>query len=635
MLQVRSRRPLQVAALALCAAKYALGGTTVDDAAERQRLVLTSLRPQTTVAGASWTLAERMARHHVPGVAIAVIRNFEIDWVAGFGVRDTTLGASAPPVTKDTLFQAGSISKTVGAMGTLALVQSGKLALDAPVSKYLKSWVLPENEFTKAVPLTIEHILSHTGGVTVHGFLGYTRYESVPTLPQILAGELPANSPPILVDKQPGGEFRYAGGGTTMLQQAILDVTGAPYSSTLKSLVFDRLGLTHSTYEQPLPEPRFPDHCAGHLIDGRPTPGRYQIHPELPAAGLWVSAEDLAKIVIDLQKSLRDDSGKVLKKDTVTRMVTPVGAGPTGLGVFVEDHRGEIYFQHNGANVGFRNAMFSHRDDGLGVVVLTNSDGGGELLPEIVNAVAQVYAWPTFFQQEPIALAEPDPAAEAEELAAAPGRYEITADETMVITRENDRLFVQFPPEGATSKDRLHRVGPRTYFAMDRGVQIRFDEPGDLGFEDAYLKVGRTEKYLERLGDDSPTPAEAFSAGKFEEGAALYRALAKADPNDPLLEPERLDSFSMLFLSGGQADAALALARLVVEIHPDSPSSLATLGRICAATGDRLAAKSAFESAVSRIDAAFSAEDAARHSVRSQALAALAELDGKPPAGAR
>ncbi len=603
-------------------------------AAQRQQRVLESLRPQMAPAGAHWTLAERMARHHVPGVAIAVISNFEIDWVAGFGVRDTSNAATAQPVTKDTVFQAGSISKPVAAMGALALMQTGKLALDAPIAKYLKSWTLPENEFTKAVPLTMAHILSHTGGVTVHGFLGYTRYEAIPTVPQILDGTLPANSPPIFVDTQPGGPFRYAGGGTTILQQAILDVTGAPFPATLKSLVFDPLGLSHSTYEQPLPVSRFPDHSAAHLIDGKPTPGSFHVHPELCAAGLWVSAEDLAKIVIDLQRSLRDDSGKVLTQDTVRRMTTPVGGGPTGLGVFVEDHRGDIYFAHNGANVGFRNAFFSHRDKGCGVVVLTNSDGGEDLLPEVVNAVAEVYAWPTFFPTDPIALAKPDPAAEAEELKAAPGRYEISADETMVIRAEGDRLFVQFPPDPVTYQDRLYRVGPRTYYSMDRRIHIRFDEPGDKGFEDAYLGEGKDAKYLERLQDDAMTPCEAYGASKLDEGAALYRAMAKADPSDRLVNPDRMTYMTMRWIDDGPVDAALALARVVVEIHPEDPFGWFTLGRACAAKGDEAGAKKAFETAVARVEANFKPEEAARHSVRAMALAALAEASGKEPHGA-
>jgi CubicO group peptidase (beta-lactamase class C family) len=152
------------------------------------------------------SLAERMAALHVPGVSIAVIHDGEIEWARGFGV--TRIGGS--PVTPETLFQAGSISKPVAALAVLQLVQAGKLDLDADVNQYLKRWKIPENNFTKTTKVTLRQLLTHTAGMTVHGFPGYEANAKVPTLVEVLNGEAPANTPKIFVDTAPGGDTRAA-----------------------------------------------------------------------------------------------------------------------------------------------------------------------------------------------------------------------------------------------------------------------------------------------------------------------------------------------------------------------------------------------------------------------------------------
>jgi CubicO group peptidase (beta-lactamase class C family) len=97
-------------------------------------------------------LADRMRHHDVPGVSIAVISSGRIEWARGFGVKDTTTNQ---PVTSDTLFQAGSISKPVSAAAALHLVQEGSLNLDENVNARLKSWKVPDNEHTQKKKVTL------------------------------------------------------------------------------------------------------------------------------------------------------------------------------------------------------------------------------------------------------------------------------------------------------------------------------------------------------------------------------------------------------------------------------------------------------------------------------------------------
>src|SRR5262249_52896144 len=160
----------------------------------------------------------RMAHYHVPGLSIACIHNGTVEWTQAFGV----VRVGGAPVTPDTLFQAGSISKSLTALAVLRLVEQGKLNLDTDVSQYLRSWKIPTNNFTKQKKVTLRELLSHTAGATIHGFHGYTAGQTVPTLVQVLNGEKPANSAPVTIDFVPGTNFRYAGGGYAIVQQILV-----------------------------------------------------------------------------------------------------------------------------------------------------------------------------------------------------------------------------------------------------------------------------------------------------------------------------------------------------------------------------------------------------------------------------
>src|SRR5580698_11492025 len=176
-------------------------------------------------------LEKLMQLYKCPGLSVAVIDNFKIAWAKGYG---TTEFGGSTPVTAHTIFQAGSISKPVAATGTLSLVEHGKLSLDENVNLKLKSWQVPDNEFTRDEKVTLRRILSHSAGLTVHGFPGYEVGKPIPSLVQIFNGEPPANTAPIRVDFVPGTKFRYSGGGVTIEQQLVIDVTGKPFPQFMR-----------------------------------------------------------------------------------------------------------------------------------------------------------------------------------------------------------------------------------------------------------------------------------------------------------------------------------------------------------------------------------------------------------------
>src|SRR5262249_3880498 len=180
------------------------------------------------------------AKSGIPGLSVAVLQDGKIVRSQGYGVTEKDAKGA---VTADTLFQAGSVSKPVSAFGALRTVQKGRLSLDEDVNRTLTRWKVPENDFTKQKPVTLRGILTHTAGLTVHGFAGYEVGGPVPTLVQVLNGEKPANSDPIRVDLLPGIEWRYSGGGYTVMQQLLIDVTGKPFPEFMHETVLHPLGV--------------------------------------------------------------------------------------------------------------------------------------------------------------------------------------------------------------------------------------------------------------------------------------------------------------------------------------------------------------------------------------------------------
>ena len=213
----------------------------------------------------------------VPGLSVAVAVDGQLAWAAAYGVADAS---QKNPVTADTLFQAASISKPVTALGALRLVEAGKLALDTDINEYLRRWKLPANKFTREQPVTLRLLLSHRGGTSVHGFPGYAAGAKLPTLVDILDGRRPANTLPVRVVRLPGKESVYSGGGTTIVQMAIEDVTGQPLAEYMAREVLAPLKMTSSTYEQPLPESLRASAASGHRPDGQPIAGRFHTYPE-------------------------------------------------------------------------------------------------------------------------------------------------------------------------------------------------------------------------------------------------------------------------------------------------------------------------------------------------------------------
>jgi CubicO group peptidase (beta-lactamase class C family) len=502
-------------------------GPVVEQRIERIR---NALLPPVLVQGESTpstSLASRMESLHVPGVSVAVIHGGKLEWARGFGV--TKIGG--PPVTPETLFQAASITKPVTTLAVMSLVQSGKLDLDTDVNQYLKSWKVPTNEFTLQAKVTLRGLLTHSAGITVHGFRGYAADQPIPTLLQVLNGEPPANSPAIRVDTVPGKTWRYSGGGFVIAQQVLTDVTGVAFPKLMQDLILRPLRMTYSTYDQPLPPKLLSNAATPYRADGTAVQGGPHIYPELGPAGLWTTPSDLAKYAIGIQEALSGKSRRPLSAATARAMLVPA-YNQQALGLVVGGSNARKYFNHGGANFGYRCLLVAYQD-GDGAVVMTNSDNGDPLIREIIRTVAHEYVWPDY--APPVrTLATIDPTSFDSYV----GAYRFVAGSTVTFWRDGDhfknRIFGQAVVE-------MFPTSEHEYF--EKVVDARWTFP-TADHLTVTLHQNNREQVVERLGDTEGRAALDFSratekrfldqTARPESEAALRRlitGLANGTPN--------------------------------------------------------------------------------------------------------
>jgi CubicO group peptidase (beta-lactamase class C family) len=332
----------------------------------------------------------------LPGVSIAVIKDFKIDWAKGYGMADVEAGT---PVTADTMFQAASISKTVAAMTSMRAVQDGRFTLDQDVNTILKSWKLPGGGFTQERPVTPRGLMSHTSGTgDGFGYPGYAPDAPLPTLVQMADGVAPSNRPQVRLERPPMTGFKYSGGAVMIQELALTEAMGKPLAELARDWVLTPIGMTNSTYEQPLPAARQMQAARAHNRTGARMGDPWHVYPEHAAAGLWTTPTDLAKFLIEVQTTLIDPAlspskGRVLSRPMMLEMVTPVGVGPFAVGFTVQKLGEGWYFSHGGSNWGFQCDMIAHRVKGYGLVIMTNGDNGGALMRELRSRIQQAYEW--------------------------------------------------------------------------------------------------------------------------------------------------------------------------------------------------------------------------------------------------
>jgi CubicO group peptidase (beta-lactamase class C family) len=441
------------------------------------RAVEQGLLTATSIKGQSQKrmgLHKRMAYYKVPGFSIALIDQEEVAWARGYGVKEA---GSNELVTGETIFQAASISKPVSAMAMLHLVEGGLLDLDTDVNETLRSWKVPENEHTQVNKVTLRGLLSHTAGLSIFGYRGYPSDAQVPSLPQILNGESPANSDPVQVIKAPGTAFSYSGGGYVLAQQLVEDVTHRPFADLAQELIFDKLGMTNSTFNHVLPEKFIPQTAIAHRANGDPVPGKWHIYPEQTAASLWSTPSDLACLIIEIFKSCKNESGLVLSAEMTRQMLTSQVSW-VGLGFPIIKKDGWTRFEHPGWNEGFHSNFIGFLGKGQGVVWMTNGENGKLLGQEVMRSLAKAFGWPGFQSVEK-SINQVDPAIFSQY----EGKYRyidypdygvevINNGEHLYLQELQGGLCFQIYPESKTAFFCLHHSEEITFIKNDQGKGV-------------------------------------------------------------------------------------------------------------------------------------------------------------------
>jgi len=406
-------------------------------------------------------LATQMEALHVPAVSMAAIRNGQIDWARADGV--TSLGGAA--ATARTLFGAASMSKPVTAVGVLKLVEEGKIDLDMDVKQYLKRWKIPDNAFTGENKVTVRELLNHTSGIGTHNGAIYDPAEPVPTIVQMLNGEKPAKTPPVVLEAAPGTKWAYANGGYLVLELLVEDVTGNSFADYMKHAVLDPLGMKDSTFEAPLPAGWASHAATGYWEDGKSgIPPEKFVEPNLAAGGLWTTPTDMAKFLIEMQREYAGTSQRVLHQRTVQMMAKP-GLGGWGLGFRVEGSAENSLLTHEGSGV-FQDDMLIYLH-GNGLVVMTSGGDGGQLKDELIRSAGTVYGFPDFQPLERTGV-EVAPGI----LARYPGTYGFVK-----VAMTGGRLTAEIP-EG-TRPQRLFAESPTHFFVLDGPQELEFDVEGE------------------------------------------------------------------------------------------------------------------------------------------------------------
>lgn len=516
------------------------------------------------------TLQERMAQLHIPGLSIAVFEDFKVVWAKAYGFADASRKI---PVTLETRFQAASISKPVNALTVIRVADKLGISLEAPVNAHLKSWKIPKHPWSQNNPVTIEHLLAHQGGTTVHGFEGYEPKAKLPTTKQILSGQAPSNSPAVIVNREPGRDSRYSGGGVTITQLFVEDQLGLDYAQIAADYTLKPLQMNASSFS-PVEEATDPSLASvGHDNKGQVIAGQRRTHPEQAAAGLWTTPSDLASFMLAVVKAKAGLVSVVTAQEAkaLTEQMKGKAQGPMTVsrGFFLSRLSDHPMLGHGGANLGFRCVALASLSTGNGFVVMTNGDNGSELIDQIRRTLLSQPHWPGGYET---LKRVPLPKGLVESFV---GLYGTEGLSTFSIESQSSNVKLVRPFQT-----------PRDLVFVGRG---RFVDPVDRTFvsidsNGGPMKIlldGEPELQARHLANAGMSPLWQLAKGTEREALTAWGRFAVGLSPEQLADYEgQLNVLGYAMAGRGDMDQAFKVLHFVTKARPDSYNALDSLAEI-------------------------------------------------------
>lgn len=544
-----------------------------DSTIELIKKVETGLTTRIHITGDStWSIEERMKHYGIPGASIAIIHEGKIAWTKGYGVVDKE---NRTPVTTQTLFQAGATSMPVTAYGALRLAEANALSLDENVNGYLKSWKVPENEFSKEGHVTIRNLLNHSAGIHPRGTGSYAINADIPSLGEILNGIPPASNEPVTVNKVPGESVRFAYASYVPLQQLMLDVEGENFPEIMHEYVLEPLEMNNSTYNQTLTPAQLEKTATGYLQDGSMVKGRRHIYPVMASNGLWTTAGDYAKFITHVLQS----------RNLAALMGTPYDVHndgwsfTLGLGFQLLNREGDIYFRHHGWNRGFYAEIAAHRDKGYGVVVLTNSTFP-EFNAEVMRAVAMAYDWSNYVPVHQKLEIEQALVEEVE------GRYQSDTEIVKIYQKDNQLFYKNILSEEGTE---LIKVSDSLFVRRNSSEFIQFKKDPENGILNLQF-LNRNDSSgiftLAKVASDQKSPVEFLLEDDFENALIAYMNLKELDPTNPTVTEAYIDDIAYDFYHADRMTLSLNTFKVNMLLYPDSYKVYGSYAEACEKAGE-------------------------------------------------
>ena len=342
------------------------------------------------IANIESTMTRTLDKYSVPGAAIALIREGEVVWTKGFGLADLS---GHVPITTETEFNVGSLSKTPTAWAIMQLADEDKLELDVPVDTYLRRWHLPQSSFENS-KVTIGRLLSHTSGISNHDYHGWDPTSPSPPIEDSLAGKTGTGI--VQVVSSPGSTIHYSGANYAILELVVEEISGQPFSAYMESHIFRPLHMLHTQYG--LPGDFEKSMAKPYDVLEKPLPIlRYN---ELATAGLTTNIHDLAIFAAaGLKARMGAQPGRgLIKPETISEMQSPApntkwadedpyGPNPQygyGYTVRPEQFAGKTGVGHGGTNNGWESLVQIIPSSGDGIVIMTNSSNGSAVIASIL-----------------------------------------------------------------------------------------------------------------------------------------------------------------------------------------------------------------------------------------------------------